>query len=131
MPMTTSQAPTEARTMFTQGEVAYLKSQLLARMATADSEAQPDVAPVGFEFDGTHFYVSGVNVEKTFKYRNVQANPRVSLVVDDLVSTRPWHVRGVKIHGVAEVVTQEGYAGPGTYIRIKPRRKWSWGIDGL
>ncbi len=34
---------------FTEEEVAYLKSQPLARIATVGADDQPDVAPVGFE----------------------------------------------------------------------------------
>jgi pyridoxamine 5'-phosphate oxidase family protein len=29
----------------------------------------------------------------------VQANPRVSFVIDDIVSTQPWKVRGIEIRG--------------------------------
>ncbi len=76
--------------MFSDIETAYLKSQPLARIATASKEGlQPDVAPVGFDFDGTYFYVSGFDLAKTLKYKNVQSNPKVSLVVDDLVSVEP------------------------------------------
>jgi hypothetical protein len=28
-----------------------------------------------------------------------------------------------------EIPACEGYAGAGTYIRIKPDKKWSWGIQ--
>ena len=116
--------------MFSDMETAYLKSQPLARIATASKEGlQPDVAPVGFDFDGTYFYVSGFDLAKTLKYKNVQSNPKVSLVVDDLVSVEPWTPRGIKIHGAADLTTHEGYVGPGTYIRIEPTRKWSWGIE--
>jgi pyridoxamine 5'-phosphate oxidase family protein len=114
---------------FTDNEKQYLESQL-ARIATADGgEAQPNVAPVGFDFDGPYFYVSGHDVERTLKYRNVQSNPRVSLVVDDQPSVNPWVVRGVKIHGMAEIIARDGYVGAGAYIQIEPKRKWSWGID--
>ena len=58
---------------FTEEETAYLKSQPLARIATVGEDEQPDVAPVGFEFDGTYFYVGGRAPEKTRKYLNVQA----------------------------------------------------------
>ena len=89
----------------------------------------PDVAPVGFEFDGEYFYIGGINVERTLKYKNVRVNSRVSLVIDDLLSTNPWQVRGLKIHGSADIVEREGYIGAGEYIRVKPEKKWSWGID--
>jgi pyridoxamine 5'-phosphate oxidase family protein len=96
---------------------------------------QPDVVPVGFDFDGDYFYVSGMNLLKSTKYKNVQKNPRVALVVDDLKSVSPWEPRGIRIYGIADIVTrQDGYMQQTdhpsiTYIRIKPQKKWSWGID--
>ena len=75
---------------FTEEEVAYLKSQPLARIATVGPDGQPDVAPVGFEFDGTYLYVGGMAPERTRKFLNVKAgNAKVALVVDDLVSDGP------------------------------------------
>jgi pyridoxamine 5'-phosphate oxidase family protein len=116
--------------MFTDKESAYLKSQRLGRIATASTEGlQPDVAPVGFDFDGTYFYVSGFDLKKTLKYKNVQSNPKVSFVVDDVVSVKPWKVRGIKIHGVADLANRDGYVGAATYIRIEPKRKWTWGVE--
>lgn len=115
--------------MFSEKEIAYLKSQRLARVATTSKESQPDVAPVGFDFDGTYFYVGGRNLPQTLKYKNIQNNPKVSLVIDDLESINPWGPRGIKIHGIADLTTRQGYAGAGTYIRIKPKEKWSWGIE--
>lgn len=43
--------------MFSDKEINYLKSQRLARVATVSGELQPDVSPVGFEFDGESFYI--------------------------------------------------------------------------
>ena len=43
--------------MFSEKEIAYLKSQRLERIATVFNQLQPDVAPVGFDFDGTYSYV--------------------------------------------------------------------------
>jgi pyridoxamine 5'-phosphate oxidase family protein len=45
--------------MFSEKDIAYLKSQHVARIATASKGLQPDVAPVGFDFDGADFYVGG------------------------------------------------------------------------
>ena len=101
--------------MFSDAEVAYLKSQRLARIATVSAEMQPDVAPVGFEFDGEHFYVSGYNMRTTLKFKNVRrGNTRVALAVDDLESVRPWKPRGVRLHGRAEIVERQGRIGPGS-----------------
>lgn len=124
--------------MFSEKEKEYLGSQRLARIATASSTGgsiQPDVAPVGFDFDGEYFYVGGMNLLKSTKYRNVLKNGRVAIVVDDLKSVSPWEPRGIRVYGTADIVTrqggymqQTGHPSP-TYIRIKPLKKWSWGID--
>jgi pyridoxamine 5'-phosphate oxidase family protein len=129
--------------IFSQKETEYLGSQHLARIATAapslassrEGFIQPDVVPVGFDFDGEYFYVSGMNLLKSTKYKNVQKNSRVALVIDDLKSVNPWEPRGIRIYGIADTVTrQDGYMQQTdhpsvTYIRIKPLKKWSWGID--
>ena len=92
---------------------------------------QPDVVPVGFDFDGKYFYyVSGINILKsTTKYKNVLKNNKVALVIDDLKSVDPWDPRGIRIYGTADIVSrQDGYMERGTdhpnnnphkYIRIR------------
>jgi pyridoxamine 5'-phosphate oxidase family protein len=115
--------------MFSERELAYVAGQRLARIATVSADGQPDVAPVGFEFDGRAFYVGGVRMAATLKYRNARANPKVALVVDDLAALEPMTPRGVKLHGRATVVERDGYLGRGTYLRIAPERHWSWGIE--
>jgi pyridoxamine 5'-phosphate oxidase family protein len=116
---------------FTEEEVAYLKSQPLARIATVGPGEQPDVAPVGFEFDGTYFWVGGHAPERTRKFLNVQAGQaKVALVIDDLVSTNPWTPRGLRVYGTAELVQRSGQLGAGTYMRITPDVSWSWNLEG-
>lgn len=112
--------------MFTEKEVDYIKSQRLARLATVSTSRQPDVAPVGFRFDGETFFVTGFDITKTFKYKNVKAgNELVALVIDDLASVQPWVARGIKVHGRAEII--EG--GDRASLSIHPQRLWSWGIE--
>lgn len=114
--------------MFTQKETAYINSQHLARLATVSKSGQPDVAPVGFRFDGKTFFITGFDITKTFKYKNVKAgSDLVSLVIDDLASVQPWVARGTKIHGRAEIVETDGRAS----MVIHPKRLWSWGVDDV
>ena len=136
--------------IFSEKEIEYIKSQRLARIATASvfseekeedkqRSVQPDVVPVGFDFDGKYFYVSGINILKSTKYKNVLKNNKVALVIDDLKSVDPWNPRGIRIYGTADIVSrQDGYMERGTdhpnnnphqYIRIRPEKKWSWGIE--
>lgn len=125
-----SAAPKNGGFTFSEKEVAYIKSQRLARIATVSKKSQPDVAPVSFEFDGEFFYVGGVNNLATMKYRNVKnGNTKIALVFDDWESLEPWRPRSLKIHGTADVVTRKGRFGETPYLRIAPRVKWSMGID--
>lgn len=118
---------------FTDTELEYLRSQRLGRLATVDQRSAPQNNPVGFaiEADGT-VVISGWNLAATRKFRNVAANPRVALVVDDLPSVDPWTVRGVEIRGTAEAATDVEPAQPWLsreQIRITPDRIISWGLD--
>ena len=116
--------------MFTEKETEYLKSQRLARIGTVSADLQPDVSPVGYEFDGEYFYVGGMNNKATRKYKNVaDGNSRVALVVDDLESVDPWSPRGIRVFGTADIVDHEGYAGSGSYLRIRPTVTWSWNVE--
>jgi pyridoxamine 5'-phosphate oxidase family protein len=112
-----------------------MKSQRLARIATVNKKGQPDVVPVGFEFDGKYFWIGSHDQNiffRTKKYLNVKnGNIQVSLVVDDLASVDPWHPRCVKVNGEAEALDHKGIFGPGKYLRITPKKSWSMGIEGL
>ena len=116
---------------FSDQEVAYLRSQRLARLATVAPDGQPDVVPVGFEFDGRYLYVGGLAPARTRKFRNLQAgNTKVALVIDDLASTNPWSPRYLRIYGTAELVQRPGQFGPGPYMQITPTISWSFNLDG-
>jgi len=116
--------------MFTEKEIAYLKSQRLARLATVSETGQPDVVAVGFEFDGQHFYIGGYDLPTTRKYKNIAAgHAKVALVIDDLASVNPWSPRGIRIYGTAEIVEHTGRMGPGEYLRITPSVSWSGNIE--
>lgn len=117
-----------------ENELAYLKSQPLARLATVGPKGDPQNNPVGVSYNaetGT-IDIYGYNLGATRKFRNVQGNDQVALVVDDLVSTDPWEVRGLEIRGRAEAIS--GITPPmpyfsGEVIRIHPRTVFSWGVE--
>jgi len=117
--------------MFTENELAFMRSQRLLRLATLEPNGQPDVDAVGFEFDGQRFIIGGRNLPASRKYKNVAAGHHlVSLILDDLVTVSPWQPRGVKIHGVAQTAQMTGRFGPGDYLVVTPQVSWSWGIEG-
>jgi pyridoxamine 5'-phosphate oxidase family protein len=119
---------------FTPAEIDYLTTQPLARLATVAPGGQPDVVPVAFEYDGAEFWVggSGKSVLSTRKVRNVVNGSRpVALVIDDMVSFDPFIARGIRVYGLADPpVERVGLVGPGFYIRITPRKSWSWNMEG-
>jgi pyridoxamine 5'-phosphate oxidase family protein len=111
---------------FSEKESKYLKEQRLGRIATVSPDIQPHVVPVALEFDGSHFYFGGWNLEKSLKFRNIRQNNKVALVVDNLVSVDPWRVSGVEIKGIAEITKRNG----NEYVKTTPFRKSSWGLEG-
>ncbi len=120
--------------MFTNGEIAYMASQRLARLATIQPNGTLQNSPVGIHYNPSleAIDVGGHNMEASQKFRNVRANGRVALVVDDIASVQPWRVRCLEIRGHAEALTdpQDAATGfRGAIIRIYPERIISWGID--
>ncbi len=109
---------------FSDEEVEFLTQSRLARVATVSSEGQPHVVPVVYEFDGTAFYFTGWNLEKSLKFKNLLQNKKVAIVVDDLVTVSPWRPRGVEVRGLAEL----GSEGGRPYVKVCPQVKRSWGF---
>lgn len=128
--------------IFTEREADYLNSQRIGRLATVGAGDAPQVRPLGFTLneDGT-IDIGGPRLSKSLKWRNIQQNPAVSFVVDDMTPDRPGEVkpgwgRGVEIRGHAELLT--GHEPPPNgdpaffsdeIIRIHPRRIVSWHLD--
>ncbi|MFC4908095.1 PPOX class F420-dependent oxidoreductase [Actinomadura gamaensis] len=131
---------TTTTTPFTAAERAYLATQNLGRLATTGPDGTPNVRPVGFRLndDGT-IDIGGPNNAASRKYRNAQARPNVSFLVDDMTraddpdAVRPGWGRGVEIRGRAEFVKGRMHIGEGFFsddlIRIHPVRIISWHID--
>ena len=121
---------------FSDKEIEYLRGQPLARMATVGRGGAPHVVPVGFRLDAEAgvIEISGHGLSRSKKWSDLKANPRVAVVIDDLVSTDPWTPRGIEIRGTAELHDEGGEKfGPGwdaAWLRVLPRRVVSWGIAG-
>jgi pyridoxamine 5'-phosphate oxidase family protein len=121
--------------IFTAAELDYLRTSRLARLATLGPDGAPQVRPVGFVVDveaGT-IDIPGLDNPSTQKWRNVQRDGRVALVVDDVVP-KPWQPRALEVRGIAEVLPDvdrsDVFPGvaPGV-IRIHPRRIVVFGLD--
>ncbi len=111
---------------FTKTERAYLAEAKLGRLATIGHDGQPHVVPVGFRHnvESDSIDIGGHELERTKKFRDAVANPRVAFVVDDVLP--PWRPRSVEIQGLAKAVS----TGDSALIRIVPGRIISRGLDG-
>ncbi|HEX9370070.1 MAG TPA: TIGR03668 family PPOX class F420-dependent oxidoreductase [Roseiflexaceae bacterium] len=73
---------------FTDQQIAFLQSQRVGRLATADLAGRPHVVPVCYACDGASLYIAldakpkRVAPERLRRVRNLLENPRVALVVD-------------------------------------------------
>ncbi|MCS7003505.1 MAG: PPOX class F420-dependent oxidoreductase [Dehalococcoidia bacterium] len=114
--------------VFTDGELAYLREQRIGRLATVLPSGDPHVSPVGYRYneDLDCLDIGGRNLADTQKFKDVARTGRAALVVDDVLP--PWHARGVEIRGRAEALTP-GHGGADALIRLFPERVVSWGID--
>jgi len=110
--------------VFTDAELEYLASQRLMRFARASLSGKPDVSPVIFDVDGDTITTGGFDITKTVRYRNIQNNPQVTVVIDDLATVDPWTPRGLKIIGTATIEDN-----PGPRFRIHPAVIISWAIN--
>jgi len=122
---------------FTEKETEYLHGQRLGRLATVGPDGAPHVIPVGFRLDaeGRVIEIGGHGLSGSKKWRDLNGNPRIALVVDDLASVDPWTPRGIEVRGRAELHNEGGAVkfGPRwdeAWIRIVPQRIVSWGIEG-
>jgi pyridoxamine 5'-phosphate oxidase family protein len=119
--------------VFSDAELTYLAKGKLGRLATIDGAGMPHVVPLGWRYnpglDATG--VGGRDFARSRKFRNAQRNPKVALVVDDVLP--PWRPRCVMIRGTAEALAEA--TGPdgqpaGPIIRLHPRRSDQLG-DGV
>ena len=114
---------------FTEQELAYLAGQPLMRFASASPTGQPDVATVAFSVDGDDIVTAGFDIAKTVRYRNIGANPRAAVVIDDLAALDPWTPRGIKVRGRVRIEGPGEGEGGGQRFRISPEVIWSWGVN--
>jgi pyridoxamine 5'-phosphate oxidase family protein len=123
--------------VFTPEEIGYLQENKLGRLATADAECQPHAIPVTYLFneDEDTIDVGGLNFGAGKKWRDVEQNPKVAFLVDDVIGP-PRQARAVEIRGEAELHETGGETinprfpnfAP-EFIRIRPTRIVSWGIE--
>ncbi len=69
---------------FTKEQLAdFLSERRNAAIATLNTKGDPQLTPVIFYWDGSAFYFS--ITKETVKYRNIKRDPRISVIVDDVL----------------------------------------------
>src|SRR5438552_5094962 len=119
----TATAGERAMSVFSDAELAYLAKGNLGRLATIDGAGMPHVVPLGWAYNPAldTIDVGGRDLARTKKFHNVQANPKVALVIDDVLP--PWRPRCVMVRGEAEALAEATSADGerlGPIIRIHP-----------
>lgn len=112
----------------------YLRSHQQGRLATLDRDGNPQVKPVGYVVnpDQGTIDIAGLEMASSAKYRNIQARPAVSFVVDDVVAEGPAGTRFVEVRGQAEPAEVDRPPGSPlspALIRVHPHRVISWNVD--
>ena len=122
--------------IFTDAEYKYLAEHPLGRLATIGPDGGPQIHPVAFwvNADTGAIDIGGPALTWSQKFRNVQADPRVSFVVDDQAGT-PNPIgqtgRGIELRGQVEIVTLDPpliAAFSKETLRIRPHRIVAWNI---
>ena len=70
----------------TEAEQRFLSAQRHGQLATIAFDGTPQVKPVGFSYNkefGT-IDITGMNMARSAKYKNVRSNPHVAFVADDV-----------------------------------------------
>ena len=98
----------------TDAEQRFLARHARGHLATLGPDGLPQVKPLGFSYNtalGT-IDITGWNMANSAKYRNVQANPRVAFVVDEVTEPTMEGAHFLEIRGMAEAVTGPAPADP-------------------
>lgn len=126
---------------FTDAEHAYLTKRSLGRLATIGPDGAPQIHPVAYwmDTDTEAIDIGGPGLSTSQKFRNVQADARISFVVDDLATPRETIGtdgqlgRGLEMRGRAailrdELPLMEGFSNE--RLRLHPQRIIAWNLDG-
>src|SRR5712691_12487913 len=114
------------RATLTEAEAAFVRTQRVARLATADADGNPHVIPVCYAFDGTRFYIpldekpKRVAVSKLRRVRNIETRPEVALVIDQYDDD--WSRLGyILVQGQAEMLPPGDSAHAQALVLLRER----------
>jgi PPOX class F420-dependent enzyme/OxyR family protein len=106
--------------VFSKKELDYLAGRRLGSLATIDADGLPHIVPLGWTYNSAldTIDVGGRDFAKTRKFRNVKANPKVALVIDDVLPR--WRPRCVMVRGAGRS------SRPGRNRSLSVTRRGPW-----
>lgn len=121
--------------MFTDAERAFIGTLAtpgqvrLARFATSTPDGQPHVVPLRAVLNETQdkVIVLGREMAHSYKYRQVQNNPKVAIVWDSQDAGPPAVIKGIEVRGRAVIKQGPGDRDP--HFEVAPTKVFSWGIN--
>jgi pyridoxamine 5'-phosphate oxidase family protein len=119
---------------FTDAEQRFMARLERGHLATIAPDGRPQVKPLGFTYNAAQgtIDIAGMNMAASAKYRNVQANPHVAFVVDEVTAPTYKGAHFLEIRGEAECAAgpddPTGHLAP-EIIRIHPSRVISFNVD--
>lgn len=121
--------------VFTEGEIAYMRENTMCRMATVGRNGEIHIAPVTYVYnaDEDALDIGGIDFANTKKWRDLQHNDALTILVDDF---SPTEAHAIEIRGRAELHETGGsQINPRIpnfveqFVRLRPRYIVSWGIE--
>ena len=120
---------------FTEAEKAFIgniKGNVrLGYIATATPSGQPHVVPLRATLNeaGDKVLVLGHAMAQSYKYRQVQKNPKVAVVWDSQMPNAEGMptIQGVEVRGTAEI--KQFPDDPDPHFEVTPTKVFSWGIN--
>jgi PPOX class F420-dependent enzyme/OxyR family protein len=120
---------------FTDAEIAYMGRITLARLATIGADGRPHLIPLTYHYnaDEDAIDIGGIDFASGKKWRDANANPKVTLLIDDF---DPPEAHALEIRGDAEIHQTGGstinprfpnFVEP--FIRLRPTHIVSWGLN--
>src|SRR5439155_20665318 len=123
--------------VFTEAEIAYLRERMRGTIGTVGPDGQPHLTPTTLHYNESEdaIDVGGVSFGSTKKWRDVGKNPKVTLLIEDVLQN-PRLARTIEIRGTAALhETGEETIKPrlanfdAQFVRIRPKRIVAWGLE--
>ncbi len=87
---------------FSKADVVFIQKLVVCRLATVTKDCAPMVRPVWPVFDGKHVFIA--TDFGTAKLKQIEANPKVSVVFDEYDPEEWINLRGIRVQGIASVL---------------------------